>query len=478
MALRENTLLEIAKFGPGDAVLTLEASQGIWDPVFDLTAQQDFARQAPRDSDFTTGVTGLSGSESTTTSVRPGLSGILPTGLRYDATATLDHQTGTFGDGPGQVDVDQFASRTGITLNQPLLRDFWIDSGRRSIKVNRKEIQISKYDLELAVFDTVRDVEFAYYDLVAAIDTVKSLESAVEVSGKFLGEQKKRVEAGALAPLEENRAAAAMAQNQADLIGARQNLRLQENLLKSLITANYESWFHTSILPTETLLALPESYDLVESSLAAVQNRPDYNRLVEEVEISGIDVSYAKNQLYPRLDLFGGYGRLGFSEASRGATNSVPSSFDDTIHDLRRERNPSYRFGVSLSVPLFSRTERKRLALARRDAEKAALRLRDAHSQLMMEVQNAVDGAQAEYERVGATRTAREFAEQALEAGEKKLVQGTLTSFEVLELQEDLVSARASEITALSEYQKALVSFYYSEGTLLERRQVLVDYDE
>jgi len=214
---------------------------------------------------------------------------------------------------------------------------------------------------------------------------------------------------------------------------------------------------------------LPETYDLLESSLTAIARRPDYRMAVKQVELSGILVSFRKNQLFPSLDLVGSYGRLGFNEAGM---------FSDTTRQLRDEDNPRYEFGFQLRVPLFSQTERKQYRLAKNQAEQDVLSLRARHYELLKGLDNSIDNANSGYQRAVARRQAREYAEQALDAEQKKLEQGTSTSFQVLQFQRDLTSARSAEITAQADYQKALTEFYYTEGTLLDRRMITVEYED
>jgi outer membrane protein TolC len=86
--------------------------------------------------------------------------------------------------------------------------------------------------------------------------------------------------------------------------------------------------------------------------------------------------------------------------------------------------------------------------------------------------------ARAAYERAQASRAAREFAQIALDAEQKKLDNGRSTSFVVLQLQRDLTNARAEEIDALSDYNKALTVLHLREGTILKRNNVQVEIEK
>jgi outer membrane protein TolC len=84
-----------------------------------------------------------------------------------------------------------------------------------------------------------------------------------------------------------------------------------------------------------------------------------------------------------------------------------------------------------------------------------------------VEVDNAANAVASGLERVQATREAREYAEQALDAEQRKLDSGKSTSFIVLQLQRDLTQARQSEISALADYNQQVANLALAEGNML-----------
>ena len=90
----------------------------------------------------------------------------------------------------------------------------------------------------------------------------------------------------------------------------------------------------------------------------------------------------------------------------------------------------------------------------------------------MLQIEDTVRLAQTNFERVGATKEARQFAEAALQAEQTKLENGKSTSFFVLQLQRDLTGARTAEIQALADYNKALAQLALAEGSVFERNNL------
>ena len=58
-----------------------------------------------------------------------------------------------------------------------------------------------------------------------------------------------------------------------------------------------------------------------------------------------------------------------------------------------------------------------------------------------------------------ATTRARGFAERRLEAEEKRMQVGLSTTFELIQAQRDLASAKQNELSAILSYNRALINF-------------------
>lgn len=474
LALENNLQIARVRYEPQLAQFRLGASYAYYDPVFDAFAEH---RYVEREGQFNAAIGLTPSSRTETDAFGGGLAGVLPyTGLRYNIDSVFNHVTGeAFSRGT----VDDYSADVGITLRQPLLRDFWIDQQRLNIKLAKKDIKISEYVMMMRVMEVVNAVQQAFYELLGALDAVKAREIAVSLANRLLQENRKRVEVGTMAPLDEKQAESETALRRAELIQARSDVTRIENVLKSLISNNYEQWHEVAIVPQEKLVAVPQTYDLQESWQNGLALRPDYNEAKERLERQGIVVKYTRNQLFPALDLTGTYGRAGFDNREFISTNNIrDSSFSGTLNDIREENDPRYSYGVVLTVPLTFRAERARHKEAKTLLEQSKLDLKIVHQNVLIGIDDAMKAARAAYERVQATRAAREFAQVALDAEQKKLDNGRSTSFVVLQLQRDLTDARAQEIDALSDYNTALSALYFREGTILKKNNVHVEIEK
>ena len=134
--------------------------------------------------------------------------------------------------------------------------------------------------------------------------------------------------------------------------------------------------------------------------------------------------------------------------------------------------NPFWTAGVTLTFPLGNRAAKVRRAQSLSEAEKMKLDLRKLEETALVEVDNAAVAVATGQERVQATKEARKYAEQALEAEQRKLASGKSTSFIVLQLQRDLTTARNAAIQALMDYNQQLSTLAVAEGAMLERHGI------
>jgi len=128
--------------------------------------------------------------------------------------------------------------------------------------------------------------------------------------------------------------------------------------------------------------------------------------------------------------------------------------------------------GLQLLVPLGNEAAKSRLLqafyqrrqrLASRDSRKALIEL---------EVLNAIDQVEANWQRILASRQNAILAGRLYEAEKRQFELQMRTSTDVLEAQTSFADAQSSEILALAEYQIALVDLAYATGTLLGAAKV------
>ncbi len=429
-----------------------------YDPEFVATAGKNFTRSS---SGFIIGSNFISGaSETWRQNYSAGIQGYLPSGGTYDLSTGVDRTSRAFA---------QYDTSVGLTLSQPLLRNAWGYGGTEmGIKLRKLDVKITELNFRLLVMDTLRKVAVAYYDLAAARGEIKVQEKALELANQLVAENKKKVEVGNMAPLDERQAESQAASAKAALSRAIFTAQSSELTLKSLITREYNKVQSEVMEPTESLVALYQAFNLTEAWRTALETRPDYLQQKQSMEKDRIGLSFTKNQMFPSLDVSASYARNGLSGSTSGSGGSTLDSYDTIVDN----RFPNYGGFLTLRIPLTFRKERDNLKQAKLAIKSSIIALKQKEDAVVQEVDLALKSIKSAYEQTQSTREARKFAEEALVAEQKKLENGKSTSFQVLQIQKDLTTASSAEIQAIAEYNKALHDFYFREGTTLERNKV------
>jgi outer membrane protein TolC len=470
LATKHNLDVQIERYNPQLAVYNLEGLYGAYDPGINFLGAHNHDEAGPNrysgipipgqttDADrFALGLGGANGG-----------SALLPWGMNYSLHANVNDTYGKsfFSDTNGNILSNPFENSSGsmgLTVTQPLLKNFWIDGTRYNIRVAKNRLKWSEENFKQRLMEIVNLTEQTYYELIATRELVVAQQKAVELAERLLAENRKRVEVGAMAPLDEKQAESQAASSRADLLVAKNAVAVREDLLKSYITDDYAKYANVKIVPSETLGAQRHFFDRQDSWSKGLACRPDYNQAKLDLERAGIQIKYTKNQLLPQVDIFGTYG-----------FNGSGTEFSDAIGSARDLDSPYWSAGGQINIPIGNISAKNSYRASKTANEQALLNLKRTEQQVMLQIDNAINEARSSFERVDATRSARVFAEAALDAEEKKLASGKSTNFEVLRLQRDLTTARNAEIRALVDYNKALAQLAFAEGTILELRGITV----
>jgi outer membrane protein TolC len=462
-ALEHNLELRIERYNPELALYNLKGAYGAYDPVFRVSGQHDHAEAGET---LLQGSVTVPGRRTDTDTFNSSLGGMLPWGMQYGVSLRNLYDTDgrRYDTNRNAIPYSTSGGSVSVDIVQPLVKDLWLNPTRLNISVYKNRLKWTEHGLRLRIMNLITRVEVAYYDLMAGYENVKVQQSALELAQRLLQENKRRVEVGALAPLDEKQSEAQAAARQADLIAAQRNVAVLENALKQLLTDDFAAWGQRGLELSGTLDAEVQLFNLQDSWTKGLTQRPDFLQASLDLERQGIVVKINRNELYPQVDLLVGGGYAGSSP-----------EFSGVLGDIERRDQPFYYFGGQLTYPLGNRGARNSYRASKAEHDVRQLALKKLEQDIMVEIDNAIKLAQANYERVGATRKAREYAEAALAAEQKKLESGKSTSFFVLQLQRDLTAARSDEIQALVQYKRSLTLLAQSEGSALERNGIDLD---
>jgi outer membrane protein TolC len=457
-ALQHNLDMQIERYDPKISLYNLRAAYSGYDPTFNISGQHDYNVSS---GGLTAQQIAIPATTSKADVFDSSVVGSLPEGLQYNFSGNIADRT--FDSGLGGS-VENTSGSIGVNLTQPLLKNFWIDNTRLTIRVAKNRLNFSEQGLRNQIITSVTAVENAYYELIFAQQNVVVEQQALELAQTQLDQDKQRLQVGTLAQLSVQQDEAQVAQSRANLIAAQYTLVSDQNALKNLLTDNYARWHAMDVQPTEALTAPMVLFDLQDSWNKGMTERPDLLQAQLNVEQQGIQLKFDRNQIYPELDLIGSYG-----------FNGTSKEFSGTFNQFNEGNQPFYSYGAQLTVPLSNVGARNNYKAAKATLQQVLLQLKQLEQNILVEIDDAVKQAQSDYQSVDATRESRVYAEAALDAEQKTYAVGKATTFDVLQLQNNLTAARLQEIRSLANYNEALANLAAQEGSTLERRGINIE---
>ena len=521
-ALENNNDIEVARDDVRFTETQLRSLEGIFDPVFAITPTYD-KRISPQQSSLGGG----SVTSTTTYSWSPSVQKQFGKGggsyfLQFQNSHT--NTSNSF-----SLLNPFYSSNLSLQFNQPLLRDRSIDNNRRQIRIQRKRLDQSDADFRQRTIDVITRVQQAYWELVFALRDQQNNVANLNLSRESLRNVEAQIAAGAKAPLERAEVQTELANRETGLYSAIQAVAIAENNLKILIFKDPRNpeW-SAQLTPTDTPAFDSNPVNLPDALKAARDNRPELRRLRLQNDINDIDISFFKNQTKPQIDLTGTVALTGLAGArviqpgtvAPGTqipiidgnpltvadaflldqirqtqialglpTTSVPvvtaqgSNLTSTLiggygRDLRNLISGDTRnvtVGVAISFPFKNKTAEANLAGARIQKEQLQASTRSQEQIIEVDVRNSAQAVESARQRVLSAREARTNAEMQLE-GEQRLYQvGRSTTFLLFQRENALANARASELRAETDYNKALADLQRATSTTLRANNVVVD---
>jgi outer membrane protein len=323
-----------------------------------------------------------------------------------------------------------------LELRQTLFRwDQWLRLDQAS-----KEATQADVDYQAAEQALIIRVAEAYFNVLAAEDTLVSEQEAKGAIARQLEQAQKRFEVGLIAITDVQEAQAAFDQVVAAEILAKRVLANQREALREIVD-EYPAELAKPAL--EIPLAPPVPAD--ENQWVDTAMRQNRNLISSQIgaEIARDNVRLARTGHYPTLDFVAS--RSDVDSEGRRVTDGLgaPSDFN-SVQD---------QIGLQLSVPIFSggaTSARERQAVLQHRA--ARERLERTARETQRSTRDAYLGVISEISRVQALRQALESARTALKATEAGFDVGTRTTVDVLDARRTLFIAETNYLRSRYDY--------------------------
>jgi outer membrane protein TolC len=360
-------------------------------------------------------------------------------------------------------------SGLGVTVSQPLLRDFSVDPSRQQLAVTRTNRDIAETRWRDSVVHTTASVKVGYWNLVSARANVVARRSTLDSAQELARVNKAKVDVGTLPPLDLLSAQAEVAANQEQLIIAETAVKQAEDRLRMLIfdTTKRENW-NVSLDPVDSPPLSVGAVDVDAAVTRALAERADLARSRKEIDNAQTSLRFAGNQRLPDVRLNASYQASGLGGTQVLRTGGFPGTivgpgavtdFGSVVNQLFAHDYPTWSVGVSVSYPIGESADQANYARAQLERSQSAERLKSAEARAIQQIRDAGWKIDMNAKRIETTRAARELAEQRLDAERKRFDVGMSTSFLVIQAQRDLAQARTNELSAVLAYDLSLVDF-------------------
>jgi len=377
---------------------------------------------------------------------------------------------------------------------QPLGRNLFIDSNRRTIAVSKINRDISDVQLRATITNTLSNVRNAYWDYVFAVQNVEVNQKSVDLASQLVKDNQARVEVGTMAPIDVVQAQSQAATAVQNLAVARQTMATSELALKRLIVAGTSdpNW-SVRLDPTDRPEFTPITVDVEAAIRRALNERTDLQIAKKDVEMNDVTLKFLLDQLKPQADFVGTFNLVGLGGneliKDTSAVNSVtqttiPGGYVDALNTMFGHGCPTstsaltcfpaWTVALNISYPLGGSVQKANVARARVQLNQFQAQTKQLELQVATDVTSAAVTVATNQERVQAAQAARELAQKQLEAEQSKFEVGMSTNYNVIQSQRDLVTAQTNELQSILNYRKSLVELERLQQTTLTNLGITV----
>lgn len=312
-----------------------------------------------------------------------------------------------------------------------------------AIRIAKFTDDSSYFNLRDVLDQTIDTVRQQFYTVLLNRELIKVQEESVKLLEDQLKDQQNRFEAGTVPRFNVLQAEVQLANQQPQLIAARNNFLISEYQLAKTLGIDPGPQGQTTYNAVGELRVYERPLGLRNAIQMAIEHRPFLKVQRLNILIQKEQVKVALAGYKPTITANGGY---------EVRNNPTTSHLDQTID--------GWFFGINGQWNIFDGFETYGKVKAQRAVlESAKVNYDDSVHQVELEVQQAYANVQTARETI---RSQAKVVEQALEAvrlATERLAAGAGTQLDVLNAQVQLTTARSTELQARANYNTALAEF-------------------
>lgn len=350
-----------------------------------------------------------------------------------------------------------YGSEARLSLVQPLLEGFGRTVTEQQILFAVGEAGIALQELRAAALQTLAQVRRDWFEVIRLRENLTYRQASLEVADEILGENRRRLETGVLAPVEVLEAEVGKAQRERDLLDARRDYDDARDRLAVRLDLEAPVEVRGDFGPVP---AIEEDEDA--GVRYGLQRHPELLRQQLAIGNLALREEVEGNRLLPSLDLDASYAHKGLGK-----------DYGDDLDQLGRDDLRNWQVGLSLSVPLGNREARGALAESRLERRRGQVLLRQLQTELRRQVRAAMRRVEVSRKKVEVTTREVALSEEKLRILLARQEVGLSTTREVLEGETDLAGSRTAHSAARADYHGAVTDYLQVTGRLLETEGVV-----
>jgi len=353
-----------------------------------------------------------------------------------------------------------------LQVTQPLLRNAWPGFNLAQLRVARVNARISDAAFRDKVEEVITQVYSLYWTLIQARRSVqiqrRLLDQTQETYGITLSRSEVDAPSAVITQIQ-----ASVRLREAALIAARKNiLDVQQALARLLNDAQINALSGYEVIPSTDMVTERVRIDPVDQMLLALRYNPQLEQARLGIAASEINVSVAKNQALPKLDL----------TASAGIQDLAVHA-DRANRDMLHGDYASFSLGLALEYPIGNRDRLANLRQRKLDRTKAIVTMQNTADQLAVSIEERIRQVDTSYEEIVYQHAAVKASEAqlwALKAVERNRALTPEFLQLKLQVQGSLAGSKQAELQAKVDYNNALADLARITGTILELNRVKI----
>ena len=371
--------------------------------------------------------------------------------------------------------------------SQPLLAGFGFGTNERYIRIAKKNKTLTDLSFKAQAIATITQVENIYWDLVNAYQDERVKERSLSFAQQTLDDDQKQLQLQAIPAMQVLKDQSDVATREGDVTVAKASLRLNELLIKNVLTKEIDDpkLADMPVVPLD-LAGTPddnENKPIDELISEAEKNRPDVSQDQIAMEIAQDGLKAIKNALLPQLNLYGLYAGSGVggpanpycSLGPQQCSTTLPTDFGTTLQNTFNYTAPEYQVGFQLNIILRNRIAKADQFRAVLEFRQNQLTFEEQKKNIRFDVRNSQYALQQSRASADSLQKARDLAQKTFDVTKQEQQLGSKSSLDTLNADHDLAVAESALFTAQAAYEKRKVDIDRATGETLDRMGVSID---